>query len=102
MNINADMAEFISESEHGADVAYHLGKNPMKAAQIAQMSPIKAARELTRLEAELSAKPVVKTSSAPAPIDPVGNRGSVQTSLANADFAEYKKQRLAMNPSWKR
>jgi hypothetical protein len=102
LNINTDMAEFISESEHGADVAYYLGKHPMKAAQIAQMSPIKAARELTRLEAEVSAKPVVKTSNAPAPIEPIGNRGSVQTSLANADFAEYKKMRMAQNPSWRR
>lgn len=102
LSINSDMAEFISESEHGADVAYYLGKHPMKAAQIAQMSPIKAAMELTRLEAEVSAKPAVKTSNAPAPISPIGTRGSVQTKLENADFAEYKKQRLAMNPSWKR
>ena len=44
-------SEFIAESDQGADIAYHLGKNPMKAAQIAQMSPVKAARELTRLAA---------------------------------------------------
>lgn len=102
LSINSDMAEFIADSENGADVAYYLGKNPMKATQIAQMSPMKAAMELTRLEAQLSAKPAVKTSKAPEPISPIGTRGSVQTKLENADFAEYKKQRMAMNPSWKR
>ena len=99
--INAGMAEFIADSELGPDVAYYLGKHPSKATEIARMSPIKAARELTRIEVELS-KPIVKTSSAPAPIDPIGTRGSVQTNLANASFAEYKKQRRAMNPSWRR
>jgi hypothetical protein len=100
--INEGMAEFIADSDAGPDVAYYLGKHPSEAAKIAQLSPIRAARELTRIEAELSNKPPVKTSNAPAPISPIGNRGAVQTSLANMDFAEYKKQRLAMNPSWRR
>lgn len=100
--INEGMAEFIADSEAGPDVAYYLGKHPNEAAKIAQMSPIKAARELTRIEADVSSKPAVRTSSAPAPISPIGNRGSVQTSLANMDFAEYKKARAAMNPSWRR
>jgi hypothetical protein len=100
--INEGMAEFIADSDMGPDVAYYLGKHPSEAAKIAQLSPIRAARELTRIEAELSNKPPVKTSNAPAPISPIGNRGAVQTSLANMDFAEYKKQRLAMNPSWRR
>lgn len=98
--INDSMVEFIADSDAGPDVAYYLGKHPSEAARIAQMSPIKAARELTRIEAELSNKPPVKTSNAPAPISPIGNRGAVQTSLANMDFAEYKKAREAMKPSW--
>ena len=99
--INEGMAEFIADSEAGPDVAYYLGKHPNEAAKIAQMSPIKAARELQRIEADVS-RSTVKTSNAPAPISPIGNRGSVQTSLANMDFAEYKKARAAMNPSWRR
>lgn len=83
--INDAMAEFIAESDLGPDVAYHLGKNPMKAAQIAQMSPIKAARELTRIEAEIAARPQVKPSKAPAPISPVGNRGKSSTSALPSD-----------------
>ena len=99
--INEGMAEYISDSDVGPDVAYYLGKHPSEAARIAQMSPIKAARELARIEADVSNKPV-KTSNAPAPITPVGTRGSAQTNLADMSFAEYKKTRLAQNPSWRR
>lgn len=83
--INEGMAEFIADSELGADVAYHLGKNPMKAAQIAQMSPIKAARELTRIEAELASKPKATPSKAPEPISPVGSRGKATSSALPSD-----------------
>lgn len=83
--INDAMAEFISDSDVGPELAYHLGKNPLKAARIAEMSPIKAARELTRLEAELVSKPKPKTSNAPEPITPVGIRGKATTSSLPSD-----------------
>ena len=102
LRINDEMAEFISESDLGADVAYFLGKNPTKAAEIAGLSPMKAARELTRIESELAAKPQVKTSTAPAPISPIGSRGSASPTIANADFSEYKKLRAAQGARWSR
>lgn len=83
--INEAMAEFIADSDQGAELAYHLGKNPMKAAQIAQMSPVKAARELTRMEAELAAKPKATPTKAPDPITPVGSRGAARTSSLPSD-----------------
>lgn len=85
LQINNEMAEFISESDLGADVAYFLGKNPMKAAQIAAMSPMKAARELTRIEAEIAARPKATPSKAPEPITPVGSRGKASTSSLPSD-----------------
>lgn len=85
LHINDAMAEFISESESGADVAYHLGKNPTRAAQIAQMSPIRAARELLAIESELAARPKAKPSQAPEPISPVGTRGKASTSSLPSD-----------------
>lgn len=100
--INEAMTEFISDSTVGPDLAYFLGKNPSKAAEIAQMSPIKAARELTAIEAQLNAKPQVRTSKAPAPIDPISGRGSAAPSIANADFSEYKKLRAAQGARWAR
>jgi len=83
--INEGMVEFIAESDLGADVAYFLGKNPMKAAQIAQMSPIKAARELSRIEAEIASKPKANPSKAPEPISPVGTRGKSSVSALPSD-----------------
>ena len=85
LSINSGMAEFISDSDLGADVAYYLGTNPMKAAQIAQMSPIKAARELTRIEAEIAAKPKPRISKAPEPINPVGSKGQSSSSSMPSD-----------------
>jgi hypothetical protein len=85
LSINDSMAEFISESDHGADVAYFLGKNPLKAAQIAALSPIKAARELARIESDIASRPQVTASKAPDPITPVGSRGKASTSSSPND-----------------
>ncbi len=83
--INNDMAEFIQESDLGAEVAYYLGKNPTKAAQISQMSPVKAGAELSRIEAELAARPKANPSKAPEPINPVGQRGKSSASSLPSD-----------------
>ena len=102
LRINVGMAEFIADSDNGPDLAYFLGKNPIKAEEIAAMTPMKAARELSRLEAEVGAKPPVRTSNAPAPISPIGNRGGASPTIANADFSEYKKLRAAQGARWSR
>lgn len=83
--INENMVEFIADSDVGADLAYYLGKNPMKAAAIAQMSPVKAARELSRLEAEIASKPKATPSKAPEPITPVGTRGKASATALPSD-----------------
>lgn len=85
LKINEGMVEFISDSDLGADVAYFLGKNPIKAAQIAEMSPIKAARALTQIESELAARPKANPSKAPEPITPINSRGKSQASSAPSD-----------------
>lgn len=94
LQINESMAEFIADSDLGPDVAYFLGKNPAKAAQIAQMSPVKAAIALKGIEAELAAKPAApKPSAAPAPIKPVGASSASTKSPAQMTDAEYSKWR---------
>ena len=91
--INEGMAEFIADSDTGPDIAYYLGKNPSKAQQIAALSPIKAARELTRIEAELTAKPKPRLSTAPAPISPIGGNKGGDKAPAEMTDAEYAKWR---------
>lgn len=85
LTINAPMAEYIAESENGPDVAYFLGKNPLKAAKIAALSPVQAARELARIEFELASKPKANVSKAPDPITPVGARGKSTASAVPTD-----------------
>ncbi len=83
--ISEAMAEFIAESEEGAEVAYYLGKNPAKAAQIHRMSAVKATVEMTRIAAEIAAKPKATPSNAPDPIKPIGSRGKSTTSALPSD-----------------
>lgn len=66
------MREAILVSDKGPDVAYYLGKNPDESARIAGLSSVQQIRELTLIEARLTAKPKPKPSSAPDPISPVG------------------------------
>jgi hypothetical protein len=71
------MAETIQSSEIGPDLAYYLGSNPKEAERISRMTPLSQAKEIGKIEAKLvSAPPVKKTTSAPAPISPVTARSS--------------------------
>lgn len=70
-------ADFISESERGAEIAYYLGSNPHEAVRLAQLPDTRQAVELARLEAKLQAAPQVrKTSAAPNPPPTVGGGAS--------------------------
>ena len=71
------MAETIQYSDIGPDLAYWLGSNPKEADRIARLSPIMQAREIGKIEANITSNPPAKkTSSAPAPIAPVSARAS--------------------------
>jgi hypothetical protein len=79
---------WILDSEFGADILYHFGKNRSDLERYAKLSPLAAARELTRLEAKLSGEPAKtppaeeieepepKTTKTPPPAREVGGRGS--------------------------
>ncbi len=71
--ITPGMAQVIQASESGPDIAYYLGTNPKEAARISHLAPFLQAKEIGRIEAKLAADPPApkKTSSAPAPINPV-------------------------------
>lgn len=76
--------DYVMESEMAPQVAYHLAKNPAVLFELTRLSPIAAVRELTRLEAKLSAPPPPKpVTNAPAPIKPVGTRETVAKNLGD-------------------
>lgn len=97
------------DTEVPADVLYWLAKNPDKSAEISGMSPIKAAREITKIEREvlsassqeqeeeekkkkLEAEKLKKkdTTKAPAPITPVKADGLIEKDPENMSPAEYR------------
>jgi len=66
------MAQAIQASDIGPEVIYWLGSNPKEASRISQLSPVLQAKEIGKIEANLTSNPPVKkTSTAPAPLAPV-------------------------------
>jgi len=86
-NVTDVMAEAITMSEMGPDIAYYLGLNPAESNKIARMHPLMQAKEIGRIEAKLAAEPPkpTKTSSAPAPIAPVTARSAAAPSYDTTD-----------------
>ena len=70
--MDLDLAEQIFEMDKGPEVAYHLGSNLDEAARIFALSPVKRARELTKLEFQVEALKPKVVSDAPDPITPLG------------------------------
>jgi hypothetical protein len=74
--ITDSMAEIVMELDQSAELAYHLGKNPKVAAQIARLPERQQALELGKIVAKLSdvpKPPQVSTAPAPAPKIAAGN-----------------------------
>lgn len=80
------------ESDVGPKLLYHFAENPELARSIAAMPPIKALREIGKLEAKFEApkqaeKPPVARSKAPEPIQPIRASGKADIPLtANGEF----------------
>lgn len=89
--INDAMVAVISQSEQGADIAYHLGTNPAEAQRIARMEPLAAARELGRIEYALSAPR--KTTNAPKPAAVINRGGVSDPDPEKMDIPQYRKYR---------
>ena len=100
--ITEHMAQVISESDVGPQVAYYLGENTDKARAIANLPPLSQAREIGRIEAAIlaeKAKPKPAVSQAPPPISKVdGNEAQVEKSpndMSDAEFAKWRKRQIA-------
>ena len=89
--ITQPMAAAIAESDVGGDVAYYLGSHREEAERISQMSAVQQVRELAKIEDKLKAPP--RTTKAPAPIEPVGGKASVEKDPNDMTFHEFKRWR---------
>ena len=72
--LNEQFVRAALETDAAPQVIYHLGKDLDKAAEIMALPPLKQAVALARLADKLKAPKAV--SKAPAPIEPIGSRGS--------------------------
>lgn len=96
------LAQALVESDQGAKLMAHMSANPDEVARIATLSPARQAAEIGKLEARVASAP--KTSKAPAPISPVGSRGSAANSadLANLPMDQYIEARRKQGARWAR
>ena len=91
-------ADFLADSERGAEIAYYLGSNPKEAAEIHRLPVAQQAIRLARLEARLSSAPQVrKTSAAPNPPPTVGGGVSPgpkdPSTMSMSEYAEWYRKR---------
>ena len=100
------MAQAIQASDIGPEVIYWLGSNPKEAGRIAKLPPVLQAKEIGKIEVNLTSNPPVKkTSTAPAPLAPVtatrSNSGPRYDttdprslkSMSTSDWIEAERQR---------
>jgi len=90
------MKRAIKESDIGPKLAYHLANNPDEAAAIAEMTPLGAIRAIGRLEERLSKPAEKKTTSAPAPLTPVGGSAKVSKDPGDMSMAEFTRWRRSV------
>lgn len=76
------------EAENGPELAYHLAKHKDLADSMFNMSITQASMKLGQISAQLSAKPEIKTSAAPEPIEPVTASGSLNKSYDEMSMEE--------------
>lgn len=91
--------EAITVSEQAADIAYYLGTHLDRAKKLAAMDKRAMDKEILRIEIELEKKPnkVVRTTSAPDPINPVnGGNSSKGKSLDDKDLS-YEEHEALLN-----
>jgi hypothetical protein len=109
--VHTDVVEYMQESEQGAELLYHLAKNPDVLDRLRKLSPRRFIAELGKLEAKweqpapakeetptlsevaITARPV---SKAPAPIAPIDSSGIAPVAkkpeeMSVAELREYRR-----------
>jgi len=88
------IVDILAESEIPEDVAYYLGKNRGEAIRLSRMTPIAAAKEVARIEMELTkTNPEIKITKAPPPIKPIGSGETVTKEADKMTQKEYEQWR---------
>jgi hypothetical protein len=86
-----EVIRLILTSEKGPELAYYLSKNPNVVKRLNEMPPISAAREIGKLEAQVSLATPKTVTKAPEPIEPL--KGATARSTKDPEkmsYEEYK------------
>jgi hypothetical protein len=89
--ITDPMAFAIKDSDIAPKLMLHFSENPKEAIRISNLPPARQAAEIGKLEVKLSEPVKIKTSNAPAPIKPVGSRGSSTRDPNTMSQPEFEK-----------
>lgn len=91
------LMQAILETDEPHKVLHYLGTNPDVAEEIADMSPLRAARKLGQIERDMAAKPEPKPSNAPKPLQPVkaaAAGGSPDPSKDPEGWAKWRNEQM--------
>jgi hypothetical protein len=90
------MAAVIKDSDIAPDILIYLEEHRDEALKMRNMPPVRAAREIGKLEYKLSSQPkptIQKVSQAPAPITPVTPSGPQVADLEKVSMDDFVKKR---------
>lgn len=87
------MADAMTLTDAGPEIAYHLGKNPQEAKRIAVLPPQVQILEIARLEQKLKAPLPKATTKAPPPVVPVGGHEPATKDPDKMTTAEWMRWR---------
>jgi len=84
-NLPEGVASALMGYDKGAEMIYHLGspENAEKAAELASMTPAMALMEIGKLSIKLTAKPEIKTSAAPEPIETLRSGAALKSDIGD-------------------
>lgn len=94
-----DILENVLDSEHGADIAYYLAKNPAQLQTLTALSPLAAVREIGRIEQMFMGSPRKQATNAPDPVRTVGGKAEAGRNPENMSIPEYRKWRANQSRS---
>lgn len=83
----------VAGHEKGAEIAYLLGKDPVKAYQIASLPPMQQLMAIGEIAAKSSLTKPKTVTSAPPPVKPIQGGSSASPDISKMSTAEYIKYR---------
>lgn len=87
------MEVVLEVSDDPTKLLYHLGKNPEIASELADLSPLKLAKRLDRIEREMGESSKPKTSNAPKPLEPVRAKSTDSGLSSDLPVDEWMRRR---------